>query len=271
MKLKQSETIEIKRSQINLNPCNPKRHSDKQIAKQKANIKKVGFLGGIVWNRQTGNLIDGHRRVMALDLIHNYDGSQNDYDIKVEVVDLDEKQEKSQLTYMALGNTKADYSLIAEYLPDIDYSIAGLDDYDIAQIQAFIPSAADVPVESYDDLIAKPDVNTDNSPDLHTHNSPYVEQQTSAENSTEVSALGNAKANPSDDERNNSPSAEKKVAVKEAKAAAKEKAVENFKDLTAYVTISFANAEQKRVFCELAEIAEGDTFISGEKVLEMIN
>lgn len=262
MKLKQSETIVIKRSQIHLNPCNPKRHSDKQIAKQKVNIKKVGFLGGIVWNRQTGNLIDGHRRVMALDLIHNYDGNQNDYDIKVEVADLDEKQEKSQLTYMALGNTKADYSLIAEYLPDIDYSIAGLDDYDITQIQAFIPSAADVQVETYDDLIAKPNVNTDNSPDLHTHNSPHVEHQTSDENSSELSAFANAKAKPCDD---------KKAAVKEAKATAKEKAVENFKDLNAYVTISFANAEQKRVFCELAEIAEGDTFISGEKVLEMIN
>ena len=49
------------------------------------------------------------------------------------------------------------------------------------------------------------------------------------------------------------------------------KAVENFKDLTAYVTISFTNAEQKRVFCELAEIAEDEAFISGEKVLEMIN
>ena len=84
--MKSSETIVIKRSQIRLNPCNPKRHTDKQIAQQKSNIKKVGFLGGIVWNRQTGNLIDGHRRVMALDLIHKYDGSQNDYDIKAIII-----------------------------------------------------------------------------------------------------------------------------------------------------------------------------------------
>lgn len=111
--MKNSETIVIKRSQIHLNPCNPKRHSDKQIEKQKANIKKVGFLGGIVWNKRTGNLIDGHRRVMALDIINKYDGTNNDYDIKVEACDLSDKEEKSQLTYMALGNTKADYALVA--------------------------------------------------------------------------------------------------------------------------------------------------------------
>ena len=39
---KGSETKIIKRSQINLNPCNPKVHTDADIKQQKANIKKVG-------------------------------------------------------------------------------------------------------------------------------------------------------------------------------------------------------------------------------------
>ena len=42
--MKQSETITIKRSQISLNPCNPKRHTDAQIAQQKKNLKKVKSL-----------------------------------------------------------------------------------------------------------------------------------------------------------------------------------------------------------------------------------
>ena len=46
--LKQSETRVIKRSQINLNPINPKRHSDERIKLKKKNLQKVGFLGGIV-------------------------------------------------------------------------------------------------------------------------------------------------------------------------------------------------------------------------------
>lgn len=247
--MKNSETIIIKRSQIHLNPCNPKRHTDKQIAKQKANIKKVGFLGGIVWNKRTGNLIDGHRRVMALDIINKYDGTNNDYDIKVEACDLSDKEEKSQLTYMALGNTKADYALVANYISDVDYNIAGLDDYDIAQIQAYLPSASDAPVESFDDLISTPEPTT-----------PAEEKA-----STEADDVKDVDNTPEQTPE------EKKAAVKEAKEAAKEKAVENFRDLTAYVTISFANAEQKRMFCDLAEIGEDDKFISGEKVLEMIN
>ena len=35
---KGSETKIIKRSQINLNPCNPKVHTDADIKQQKANI-----------------------------------------------------------------------------------------------------------------------------------------------------------------------------------------------------------------------------------------
>ena len=45
--LKQSETITINRTQINLNPYNPKKHTDKEIKNQLANLKKVGFNGGI--------------------------------------------------------------------------------------------------------------------------------------------------------------------------------------------------------------------------------
>ena len=95
MTIKTSETSVIKRSQINLNPLNPKRHTEEAIKQQKKNLQKIGFLGGIVWNKLSGNLIDGHRRVYAMDLLYKYDGSKEaDYDIKVEVCELNEKTEK---------------------------------------------------------------------------------------------------------------------------------------------------------------------------------
>ena len=122
--IKNSETIIIKRSQINLNPINPKRHTDRAVKLQEKNLKKVGFLGGIVWNRNTGNLIDGHRRIMAMDLYYKYDGA-NDYDVKVESVELDDKTEKEQLTYMAVGNTKPDIDLIAKYIGDNKFECRG--------------------------------------------------------------------------------------------------------------------------------------------------
>ena len=93
--MKESKTQIINRSQINLNPCNPKRHTEESINIQKRNFQKVGYMGGIVWNSQSGNLIDGHRRIFALDLMNGYNG-ENDYEVKVEVVSLDEKTEKER-------------------------------------------------------------------------------------------------------------------------------------------------------------------------------
>lgn len=228
--IKQSETIEIMRSQINLNPFNPKQHTDNKIKEQKKNLQQVGFLGGVTWNRTTGNLIDGHRRIKAMDLHYGYDGTPGtDYKIKVEAVEFDEKQEKEQMTYMALGNTKADYQLIAEYLPDIDYTVAGIDEYDLKQIQSFIPSVDEVcQVESYDDLLK---------------GGPSAPEQT-----------------PED----------KKAKVKEAKQKQIEAAGERYSELTSYLTISFSSADEKRMFCELAGITEEDKFVSGSKILELI-
>lgn len=229
-KIRQSETVEIMRSQITLNPYNPKRHSDEQVNDQKKNLQRVGYLGGVTWNETTGNLIDGHRRIKALDLINKYDGTEaTDYTVKVEKVSFNEREELEQMTFMALGNTKADYELIAQYLPDIDYAYAGIDSYDLAQIQSFLPDEVPVTVEAIDDFI--------------TESEPEEPEPTPAE---------------------------KKAAVKEAKAAQREAAADDFRNLTAYLTISFADAEEKRLFCELAEIGEDEMFIQGEKVLELI-
>ena len=155
--LKQSETITINRSQINLNPYNPKKHTDKEIKNQLANLKKVGFNGGVKWNKVTSNLIDGHRRIKAMDIYYKYNGTpETDYQVKVEAVTFDIKTEKEQLTYEALGNTRADYSLVAEYINDIDYTNLGLSDYDINELSHFVVDVNDYlpQVETYEDLIS---------------------------------------------------------------------------------------------------------------------
>jgi hypothetical protein len=153
--IKQSETRAIKRSRINLNPVNPKRHSDDKVKLQKKNLQKIGFLGGIVWNERTGNLIDGHRRIKAMDLHYKYDGTPGtDYSVKVEVVNLDDKTEKEQLTYMAVGNTKPDIDLIANYISDIDYSDVGLDTSELNDILS-IAGVETVPLsDSLDGLLS---------------------------------------------------------------------------------------------------------------------
>ena len=219
-KIKTSETKEVMRSELRLNPYNPKKHSDKQVDGQRKNIKAFGYLGGIVWNQRTGNLIDGHRRVKALDLLNKYDGT-NDYPVKVEVVDFDEKQELEQMTYMALGSTRPDYQMIADYLPDIDANLAGIEPYDLAQIESFLPQEP-VVVEAVDDLIT-----------------PEVTM-------------------------------ERRAVAKEQRRENNERAVQEQRDIEAYITISFKDAEEKRMFCDITGIRENDKFISGSEIIEMI-
>lgn len=100
-------------------------------------------MGGIQWNATTGNLIGGHKRTEALDLIHNYDGTEaTDYEIKVEKVELTEKQEKEQNIFLnnkrVQGET--DYILMASLIQEIDIEDAGLEEYDITLIETLVPN-----------------------------------------------------------------------------------------------------------------------------------
>lgn len=235
MTIKTSETSVIKRSQINLNPLNPKRHTEDAIKQQKKNLQKVGFLGGIVWNKRTGNLIDGHRRVYAMDLLYKYDGSsKTDYSLKVEVCELDEKTEKEQLTYMAVGNTKADFDLISKYAEEIDIHNVGLSETDINEILSFTDTDIDSATDSIEDLILP---------------------------SEEDNILMPTGKTPE----------EKKQHVKDVKEEVRENAVKRQADEEAYIMLSFTNADNKQAFCDLFGIDSSEKFMKGEKLLEMMD
>lgn len=234
--LKQSETRIIKRSQINLNPINPKRHSDEKVKLQKKNLQKIGFLGGIVWNEKSRNLIDGHRRIKAMDLHYKYDGtSKTDYDVKVEVVALDDKAEKEQLTYMAVGNTKPDIDLIAGYISDIDYTNVGLDIgelNDILSINTEMPSQLDL----VDDLLSP-------LPSFDEIETPSADEKTYDE---------------------------KKEHMKAIKQQVRELSIERQQNEEAYITLSFSSYNAKEDFCDLLGISTDDKFVKGEDVLKLI-
>lgn len=139
MKIKQSETVIINRSQINFAQYNPRKRDEKVIDLLKKNFKKVGFLGGIVWNEQTGNLVGGHKRVETLDIIYGYPA--NDYEIKVEKISVDLKTEKEQNVFLNNRNAQGemDYELLSEMIKDIDISNAALTDRDISIMDSIVP------------------------------------------------------------------------------------------------------------------------------------
>lgn len=235
MKVKQSNTEIIRRSQINLNPLNPKRHTEESIKQQKKNLQKIGFLGGIVWNKLTGNLIDGHRRVYAMDLLYKYDGSkETDYDIKVEVCELNEKTEKEQLTYMAVGNTKADFNLIADYIHDIDYKSAGLSDEDFKNIMDIAGTETGIEdvgeyISTFDDMITPSEHKDEKKPETREE-------------------------------------------IREKKERQREIAYERQQNEDAYIVLSFSTYEAKVAFCEIFEYdAEQAKYIKGEDIITKIN
>lgn len=126
-----ADSIEIKRSEINFAPYNARRIKDKNRALLKKNIKSVGLLGGLVWNKTTGNLVSGHQRVSILDELNDYPA--NDYMLRVEVVEMDEKQEKEQNLFLNNANAQGEYdsNLLAAMIGEIDYKLAGFDESDL--------------------------------------------------------------------------------------------------------------------------------------------
>lgn len=137
MKIKQSDTVIVKRSQIDFAPYNPREEDPKVVEEIKKNFKKVGYLGGIVWNELTGLLISGHKRIQAMDLIYHY--PENDYDVKVEKVSFDEQTEIEQNIFMNNDSVQGsyDYKKMAMILPRIDIKNTGLSEFQIDKIRVF--------------------------------------------------------------------------------------------------------------------------------------
>lgn len=134
-KIQQAEQRTVKRSDINFASYNPRVISEDARKKLKKNLQTVGLLGGVIWNERTGNLVSGHQKVSIMDTVNRYDteNGNNDYELRVEVVDFDEKTEKEQNLFM--NNRKAqgqfDEDMLREMLNGIDFSMAGFDDFDM--------------------------------------------------------------------------------------------------------------------------------------------
>lgn len=156
-KIKQPESREIQRSQINFANYNPRRITPEARKKLKSNLKRVGILGGIVWNEITGNLVSGHQRVSVIDEVNKYNSETkgNDYLIRVEVVQMDEKTEKEQNIFMNNRNVQGDFDIdmLKDLLGGIDYNLAGLDDFDLNMM-----GIGDIDLTISDDIWRKEDV-----------------------------------------------------------------------------------------------------------------
>ena len=263
--LEQSQTVVIKRSAIDFNPKNIKKHTPEQIKKQKDNFRAVGVMGGIVWNEQTFHLVDGNRRLAALDQIHKYDPNDpdTDYDVKVEKVSLDEKTEKEQLVFMSVANTAPDFNLIADIITDIDYRSAGISDKDFKDIVAIADDYSPIPIDEFvmpkrKTVVEVPEEPLRNNDDTiaTTHVTVPEPVREMSEKELLADAAGVETSKEEDTEGEEMSAEVKKNITKINKEYTQDVAERRNSRLALIGAIRFKDEEEKARFCEIFEIED---------------
>lgn len=131
--LEKYEIIEIRRDQIQNADYNPRSITAKAKRHLKNNIKTVGLLGPIIWNRRTGNIVAGHQRIDCMDQLER----THDYMIRVAAVDLDEKTEKEQNVFMNNPEVQGVFDEKLTILledPDLNFENMGFSEADVYNV-----------------------------------------------------------------------------------------------------------------------------------------
>lgn len=248
-KIKQSETIILKRSEITPSDYNPRKITDEARKQLKANIKTNGIIGGMVYNAQTGNLVSGHQKLSIADEVNKFNPEtlENDYDLKVEKIDVDLKKEKELNIFFNSKSVQGemDYSKLALMIPDIDVNLAGLDEVDMSFIEIEMPTVEDIVIPSFEPQAEK---------------RKKAEEERQEDNSVNHPATSVLKEEMTDEE--------KKAHVK----AIKEKVKENSEYLgEPYFTVSFDSYENKVFFLERFQIGSETRYIKGEELSEKLD
>lgn len=229
-----SESVELNRSAIHFAEYNPRKLSDESRKTLKRGIKKFGLVGGIVVNKRTGlTVVSGHQRLSVMDELQKF--PDNDYRIRVDVIDVDEKQEKELNILMNNPNAQGswDYDALARLVPDIDYKDAGLTDADLNMIGC--------------DFLLQTEEENSLAGALEEMMQPVAEQKEAEKAARQL-------------ER-----AEKVAHMKDVKQQVKEQAQETAANMDAYLMLSFDTWEAKAAFCERFGYDPNMKFIKGEQ------
>ena len=224
-----SESVELNRSAIHFANYNPRKLSDESRKTLKRGIKKFGLVGGIVVNKRTGlTVVSGHQRLSVMDELQKF--PDNDYRIRVDVIDVDEKQEKELNILMNNPNAQGtwDFDALAQIVPDIDWKDAGLTDADLNMIGV--------------DYLLQTEEESSIADALSDMMSPVNEQK----------------------------EAEKVAHMKEVKQQVKENAQKQAENMDAYVMLSFDSYKAKAAFCKRFGYDPDMKFIKGEVFDEQI-
>lgn len=227
-----SESLEVQRSEIHLADYNPRTISDEARKSIKRGIKKYGLLGGLIVNKRTGmRLVSGHQRLSVMDELNKF--PDNDYTIRVDVIDVDQTQEKELNILLNNPNAQGqwDFDALRKLIPDIDYKDAGLTEEDLNLIGV--------------DFMLQTEEENNLADSLDELMLP-VQEKKEAEKE------------------------KKKEHMKQVKEEVKKAAQEKAKDLDAYVMLSFDTFEAKSAFMQRFGYDQYEKFLKGEVFSEQV-
>ena len=234
-----SEVVEINRSAIHLAAYNPRVITEEEKKSLKRIIKKYGLVGGLVVNKRTGlTVVSGHQRITVMDELQKYDRKtkENDYKLRVDVIDVDEKTEKELNIAMNNAQGKWDNDKLREMIPDIDYKDVGLSEADLSLLGL--------------DYMFKTEEESDLADSL-TNLMQEVEEENEAKKAQRQAEKQAERA--------------AKVAhMKEVKAQVKQAAEKTAGDMDAYLMLSFDNIENKNRFLQRFGYDADMKFVKGE-------
>lgn len=234
-----STIVEVKRSEIHPADYNPRKIDEQGKRMLKRSMKQFGVVGGIIVNSQTGNtIVGGHQKVAILDEMYKY--PDNDYSLRVEMISVDRKTEKTLNIALNNGNISGswDYDALARLVPDIDYKDAGLTDADLNMIGC--------------DFLLQTEEENSIANALEDMMAPVTEQKEAEKAAKQMEK------------------AEKVAHMKEVKQQVKNAAQKQAQDMDAYLMLSFDTFEAKAAFCERFGYDPYSKFIKGEVFDEQV-
>lgn len=253
-----SDSVVIQRSELRFSSYNPRTISKEHRATLKKGIKKFGLAGGIIVNRQTGNtIVSGHQRISVMDDLQKYNDEtkENDYAIRVDIVDIDEKSEKELNILTNNPNAMGEWDLeqLASLIPDIDYKAAGLTEADLSMIGCdylFKSDGEEDISQQLDDLMAETN-------EVHQAEVQARKEERDLQRQQIKDAQEAANAEQSDYDA-------RVQHMKDVKQQVREQATEKAMDMEAYVMLSFDTFEAKSAFMNRFGYNAYDKFIKGE-------
>lgn len=119
----------IQRSQINEAPYNPRIMDAFAATRLRDNLKRLGLVEPLIWNKRSGNLLSGHQRLGQIDRLEK----KKDYSLNLAVVDLDEKAEKEMNVFLNNQSVQGDWDLpkLKAMLEGVDLERTGFTRFDV--------------------------------------------------------------------------------------------------------------------------------------------